>query len=423
MNKFWIILSHTYVSKVKTKSFIITTAIAIALIIGLANIQSIMELFSDEESKTEIAVLDETNQMYDSLRENLAQTDEGLSLIEYQGTMEEAKLDVGEDTYHAFLYITAMDQGIPEASYYSKNVGMDPLRASIQQHLQQMKVTIAANQVGIEQGTVEEILSPVQFDVVSLSDNGAVDPTTKTEEELNEARGLVYVMLFLLYFAVLTYGNMIAMDVANEKSSRVMEILISSASPVQQMFAKIIGVALVGLTQIGLFILVGFIMLNQKRNELTGGVFDYFGLQDVTASTFVYALVFFLLGYLLYATLAAMVGSLVSRVEDVNQLMLPIIFLIIIAFMVAMFGLNAPESTFVKVTSYIPFFTPMLMFLRVGMLDIPFWETGLSIVIMVITIYILALIGARIYRGGVLMYGRSTSLKDFKQAIQLSKKE
>src|SRR5699024_9463285 len=101
------------------------------------------------------------------------------------------------------------------------------------------------------------------------------------------ARGLVYVILFLLYFAVISYGNMIAMDIANEKTSRVMEILISSSSPISQMFAKILGVGTVGLVQMGAFLIVGFVMLQQKQDELVGGFFEVFGLSDIQVSTFV----------------------------------------------------------------------------------------------------------------------------------------
>jgi len=131
----------------------------------------------------------------------------------------------------------------------------------------------------------------------------------------------------------------------------------------------------------------------------------------------------YFLGYFLYATLSAMLGSLVSRMEDVGQVMLPVTLLIVAAFMVSMFGISMPEASIVTITSHIPFFAPLVMFLRVGLLEVPAWEIALSIGLLVLTIIILAIIGARIYRGGVLMYGRSSSLKDFKQALRLSKKE
>ncbi|MCT2535553.1 ABC transporter permease [Aquibacillus koreensis] len=420
-NKFWIVLSHTYWSRFKTKSYMITTALILLFIIGLANVQSIMELFAGEDEADRVAVIDDTGTIFDSLVANLESTDSDIELTNYEGTVEEAKEEVSAGTFNAALHIT-MEDDMPAASYHSNQVSASGLANQLENSMQQIKIAMATNAAGIDQATIEQIYAPIAFETVMIQGEGDDGPQ-KSEEDLNSARGLVYVILFLLYFAVLTYGNMTAMDIANEKTSRVMEILISSSSPVSQMFAKILGIALLGLTQFGLIVIVGYVLIQQKKDEMVGGFFDYFGLEDIPVSTFIYAIVFFILGYLLYATLSAMLGSLVSRIEDVQQLMMPVIFLIIIAFMIAMFGLNAPETSFVKITSFIPFFTPLLMFLRVGMLDVPFWEVGLSIIIMVVTISILAVLGARVYKGGVLMYGRSTSLKDFKKALQLSKKE
>src|SRR5690606_8340197 len=155
-------------------------------------------------------------------------------------------------------------------------------------------------------------------------------------------------------FMVLTYGQMIMTDVANEKSSRVMELLVSSAPPVTHMFAKILGIALLGLTQLGTIILVGYVMMTAKNDELKGEIIDYLGLSEISPSIYVYAIVFFLLGYLLYATISAMLGSLVSRVEDTGQMMFPLVVLIMVAFFISVFGIAAPDSTFVTVTSYIP---------------------------------------------------------------------
>ncbi len=156
---------------------------------------------------------------------------------------------------------------------------------------------------------------------------------------------------------------------------------------------------------------------------MEGGFFEFLGFQNVPLSTIIYAVVFFILGYFLYATLAALLGSLVSRIEDVQQMITPMTFLVVAGFMIAMFGLNQPDITFITITSYIPFFTPMLMFMRVGMLTLPAWEPILGIVILVISIIILAIFGAKVYQGGVLMYGKSNSFKDITKALQLTKKE
>ncbi|WP_407272886.1 ABC transporter permease [Radiobacillus sp. PE A8.2] len=421
MNKFWVVLSHTYMSRVKSKSFLITTIITLLFILAMTNIQSIIGLFNEDEP-TKIAVVDESNEIYESLNDVLQTSDEDIELIAYTSELSNAKQELRDGTYDALLYITVEDE-LPNATYYTARIDTGSTSNMIEQQLQQIKIARATEKAGLDQAAVQQIFTPVAFEKEALPTEGGNVGEVKSEEELNSARGLVYVMLFLLYFGVLMYGNMIAMDVANEKTSRVMEILISSTSPIGQMFAKIIGIALLGLTQIGLFLTVGFILIRQKQDQLVGGMFEYFGLQDVQMSTFIYAIVFFLLGYLIYATLSAMLGSLVSRIEDVQQLMLPLTFLIMIGFFLAMFGLSVPDSKMVVISSFIPFFTPMLMFLRVGMLDVPFWEVGLSILIMIVTIIVLAIIGARVYKGGVLMYGKATSLKDIKKALQLSKNE
>ncbi|MFB4167074.1 ABC transporter permease [Virgibacillus sp. JSM 102003] len=415
MNKFWIILSHTYMTKFKTKSFLISTIISLVFIFAIANIQTVMDTFSGDTDK--IAVIDESGELFTPLEESVEGSTDEMDLIAFDGSKEDGKNAVQDEKYAALISLSLNAEGLPEATYFANNIAEAGEQSVIQQQLQQLKVAAATQQAGVDQETITEIYSPVTFNKVALDDSA------KTAEELNQARGIVYVMLFLLYISVITYGTMIANDVATEKSSRVMEILISSASPVTHMFAKIIGIALLGLTQVGIIIGVGYSLIMSKQNELTGGVFDYFGIQNTSASVYVYAIVFFLLGYLLYATLAAMLGSLVSRTEDVQQMIMPMIFLVMIAFFIAMFGLEAPDSSFVTVTSYIPFFAPMLMFLRVGMLDIPIWEVVISIGILVATILLFAAIGARVYKGGVLMYGRSSSLKDVKKAIALSKKE
>ncbi|MFB1051113.1 ABC transporter permease [Paraliobacillus sp. JSM ZJ581] len=421
MNKFWIVLAHTYWTRFKSKSFIITTGIFLLFIIGFANIQSIIGVFDGDNEPDVVAVIDETDSIYSVLSESIEQMDANFVLESYDGSLQEAEKEARSEAYVGVLKVSYNEDNLPVGSYHTNQLSDTSISTMLENQLQQIKIAMATSQSGVDQSVIESIYAPVTFDMVAIeSGNGT---TTKTEEELSGARGLVYAMLFLLYMTVLTYGNMIAMDVANEKSSRVMEILISSSSPVGQMFAKIFGIALLGLTQIAVFITAGYVLIKQKQDELVGGMFEFFGLSDIEISTFVYGVIFFLLGYLLYATLSAMLGSLVSRMEDVQQIMMPVILLIIIAFMVSMFGLNSPDNSFITITSYIPFFTPMVMFLRVGMLEIPFWEVGLGIAIMVATILIFAVIGARVYRGGVLMYGRSSSLKDFKQAIQLSKKE
>lgn len=416
MNKFWIILSHTYWNKVKSKTFIITTALMLGLIVLAANFENIAKLFSDD-GKEQIAVIDQTDVLFAPLKESLESIEDDMELVVFSDSEEAGKNAVQEETYEALVTLSFNNEGLPNAVYFANDITNTRQQQVLQEQLQQLQIGIIIENAGIDPNVLASIQQPVQFDTVAL-DEGA-----KTMEEMFQAQGIVYVMVFLMYMVVIMYGTMIASDVATEKSSRVMEILISSAPPVAHMFAKILGIALVGLTQIGIFIGVGAGMIAVQRDELVGGLLDTFGFLDAPVSLIVYGIVFFLLGYLLYATLAAMFGSLVNRSEDANQAISPLIMLLVIAFIIAMSGLGAPQTSLVTITSFIPFFAPMVMLLRIGMLDLPVWEIALSIGILIATIIILGLIGARVYKGGVLMYGGSNMFKDIKKAIMLSKKE
>ncbi|WP_017472427.1 ABC transporter permease [Amphibacillus jilinensis] len=421
MRKFGVVLLHSYLSRLKSKSFMITTALFLLFIIAVGNLDFIMNLFDGDGSADQVAVIDETEDIYPWLSEQIEQGEHTFELVDFEGTVEQAEADILSGEYVGVLSLQADDQDYFIANYHTDQLINQSVQNQLDNYLQQYKIALATNEAGIDQEVIESIYQPIVFETVAIET--ADGRTARSEEEIGVARGLVYVMLFVLYFAVLTYGNMIAMDIANEKSSRVMEILISSSPPISQMFAKIAGIALLGLTQIGLFFVVGYYMIERVQDELVGGFFEVFGFSEIAVSTYVYAVVFFLLGYLLYATLSAMLGSLVSRMEDVNQLMMPVILLIVVAFMLSMFGINMPEASVVTVTSYIPFFTPLVMFLRVGLLEVPAWEVALSIGILIFTILLLAYIGAKVYRGGVLMYGKGSSLKDFKRALQLAKKD
>lgn len=417
MNKFFIILQHTFLSKLKTRSFIITTAVMVGIIYLLANLTNIIDFFNKSDEGEQIVVIDESGQFFDLFEQQMTAMRSELTISLFKGTEKEAEAEVEDGAVDGLLIISTDENQLPKATFKALTVADSMLPMELESGLQQIKTALAAQQLDLTEEQLNSIYEPVAFEKMALLEHA------KTEEELNQARGLVYVLLFVIYIAVLMYASMIATEVATEKSSRVMEILISSVSPITQMFAKIFGIALLGLTQIVILLVVGYSVIKKNLQSLDEGFFSYMGFGDIPTSTIIYAVVFFILGYLLYATMAALLGSLVSRIEDVNQFIAPMTFLVVIGFMIAMFGLGKPDAPFITITSFIPFFTPMIMFLRVGMLTIPTWEVMLGIGILVLTIVILAMFGARVYRGGVLMYGKSGSLKDIAKAIQLTKKE
>ncbi|PLS17532.1 hypothetical protein CVD28_11060 [Bacillus sp. M6-12] len=413
MSKFWIVLFHTYLSKIKTKSFIISTGIMLLLIIGLTNLSSIIDTFNKNENDT-VAVLDETGELYQPFIAQVKAINQDLELKQAENE-ETARKWVNSEKIKGYLVLSFDSKGMPSGTYKANSISDTSLNSELSMALSQAKSGIVAEKLKLDAEGIAALNTPAAFE------NEALVANAKTAEELDSARGLVYVLLFVIYFGVLLYANMIAMEVATEKTSRVMEILISSVSPVKQMFAKIFGIALVSITQMLLFFGVGYIFIKRNLSEMNEGFFSVFGFESTSLSTIIYAIIFSLLGYLLYATLAACLGSMVSRIEDLQQMISPMTMVVVLGFMLAMFGLSNPEASFITVTSFIPFFAPMIMFLRVGMLEVPGWEVALSIGLLIATIVLLGIFGARIYRGGVLMYGKSNSFKDIKKALQITK--
>lgn len=418
MNKFWTVLFHTYKSKLLTKQFVITTIIVGILIVGVSNIDNIIDMFN-KDSTEKVAVLDDTGELFAPLSKQAEQSTEDIKLVDYTKSENQAKKDVQKGDLTGYLLLDTNNNGIPEGTYKADKIAEQSIIDPLQQSLQQVKVAVAAQHLGLNADQVEQVYTPVSFDKVAL-EKGA-----KSETELNQARLIVYGIVLLMFFSVMMYGMMIAMEVATEKSSRVMEILISSVSPVKQMFGKIFGIALLGMTQFAFLFAVGSssFLTFTSDSGMGGEILDFLSFDVLSPAILVYAVIFFVLGFLLYATLLAMLGSLINRVEEANQMMMPVIFIILGGFYIAMFGMMQPDTSFITVTSFIPFFSPMIMMLRVGMLSVPFWQVALSLALLVATILFFVIVGARIYRGGVLMYGKSTSWKSIKQAFVLTKSE
>lgn len=421
MNKFWIVLFHTYTSKLKTKSFLISTAITLALVMVVTNLGSIISLFDKDGGEPDkIAVIDQSNQLYETFAQQvkIADKDHELELVKAKKSEKDLEKDVRDDKLAYMLILARDQQGEPTGTYKALDIADSTAVSTIEQALSQTKIAVGTAELNVPPEKLNKLFSPVKVKSVALKEGA------KTEEELQKASGLVYIVLFVIYISVVMYASMIATEVATEKSSRVMEILISSVPPVQQMFAKLFGIALLGLTQLAVICLAGYLSL-KSNGETAGGAAEqikgFLDISGVPVATLVYGVIFLALGYFLYATLAAFLGSVVSRIEDVQQMISPMILLVVAGFMIAMFGLSAPDSPFITVMSFIPFFAPMIMFLRVGMLDIPFWEAALGIGITAATIVILAIIGAKVYKGGVLMYGNGGGLKNIRQALKLSK--
>ncbi len=227
-----------------------------------------------------------------------------------------------------------------------------------------------------------------------------------------------YVMIFALYMVILLYGQMVAMSVATEKSSRAMELLITSAKPLNMMFGKVLAACLAGLVQLVAVFGSALVFYNANKsywgdNMIVDSIFN------IPPELFAYMLVFFLLGFLIYAFLYGAISSTVSKLEDINTAVQPVTFLFIIGFMVVMFSMSSGnvDNMLMQVCSYVPFTSPMAMFTRIAMSTVHWYEIAISIGILIASTLGIGVLSAKIYRVGVLMYGTRPKLPEIIKAV------
>ena len=228
-----------------------------------------------------------------------------------------------------------------------------------------------------------------------------------------------YIMIFALYMVILIYGQMVATNVASEKSSRAMELLITSVNSTSMIFGKVVSSCLAGLIQLVAIFGTAFTCYNINKSYLSD--IDFVAsIFNIPAHILVYMLVSFLLGFFLYAFLYGAIGSTVSKLEDINTSVMPVTFLFIIAFMVDIFSFSSGnvDSVLMKICSYIPFTSPIVMFTRITMSSVALYEIVISIVILVASVIGVGFVSAKIYRAGVLLYGAAPKLSSIIKAIR-----
>ena len=226
-----------------------------------------------------------------------------------------------------------------------------------------------------------------------------------------------YIMIFALYMVILLYGQMVATNVATEKSSRAMEVLVTSAKPTSMMFGKVLASCIAGFSQLVLVFGTAILLYNVNKEALSNPLIA--SIFDIPIELFIYLIVFFVLGFLIYAFMFGAIGSTASKLEDINTSVMPITFLFIIAFMVVMFSMSSGsvDNTAMLVCSYIPFTSPMAMFTRICMSTVAWYEIAISIAILIGSTVGIGVLSAKIYRVGVLMYGTSPKIGNIIKAV------
>ena len=298
---------------------------------------------------------------------------------------------------------------LTEYTYYVDNLSMYDMNTSVaDEMLESFYLMNAMVENGMSAEEVGEIMS------VYVSGNVESLGVDQMQNFL-----YTYIMVFALYMVILLYGQMVATNVATEKSSRAMEVLITSAKPTSMMFGKVLASCVAGFIQLALVFGSAFLFYNVNRSYFEGS-FIVSSIFDIPVELLIYMLVFFILGFLIYAFLYGAVGSTVSKLEDINTSVMPITLLFIVGFMVVVFSMSSGsvDNMLMKVCSFVPFTSPMAMFTRIAMGSVHVYEIAISICILAASVVAVGVIAAKIYRVGVLLYGKAPRLSAIFKAIR-----
>lgn len=419
MKKMYLIIEREYLERVRKKSFIIVTLLMPILMIGLMIAPTLMMLYSTSDQK-QIVVIDKSGRVADKLQpsaEILFVEESILSKAEACNVYNE------ESGIFGVLYIGEEIEARDSVQLIT-NSSLSPM---LEENIATQISSIVEREklLAYNIDNLDEILANVETHIelsTYLNDGtGAEESMESTSSGMNYILGLVLGML--LYMVILLYGQMVLTSVVEEKSSRVLDVMVTTCTPFQLMMGKILGIALVAITQIGIWALLvisssKFLLptllpadIATTNDMMLGSVVGTLGDTGYIAMLFTYLLLFILGGFLLYASLYAAAGSAVDSVQDGQQfntvIMLPIILSIIV--MTSVF--NDPNSSLVFWGSMIPFTSPVVMVARIPF-GIPTWEIVTSLLILYATFILTTWMAAKIYRVGIFMHGKRPSWGD-----------
>ena len=398
MKQFGKILKFELKGYMRNKVFVgitIFLVVAIAIVMFIPNIIAAFE--SDDEG--DVTPTDLPTMLVYAEDENLSAIVKeyfGNAFVDYNvkvadGSIDELKNDViSGNAECAFVMNSASSY-----TYYVNNLSMYDSNTALADTVLQEVYRINA--------MVQNGLTPEQAgNIMSVQ----IESSTETlGKDQMQNFFYTYIMIFALYMVILLYGQMVATNVATEKSSRAMEVLVTSAKPTSMMFGKVLASCIAGFSQLVLVFGTAILLYNVNKEALSNPLIA--SIFDIPIELFIYLIVFFVLGFLIYAFMFGAIGSTASKLEDINTSVMPITFLFIIAFMVVMFSMSSGsvDNTAMLVCSYIPFTSPMAMFTRICMSTVAWYEIAISIAILIGSTVGIGVLSAKIYRVGVLLYG------------------
>lgn len=424
-----LIIGHEYKNRVTQRVFIITSIILLVIVFLAPFIPTIVQLVQHitarPASQTQVVVMNSAGMVaglnettliaYMNSQLNGTKTGSSApyaitsqppaSLGSLQSQVKQGKLDI-------LLVLERSTQGNLQFLY---NTNADPNNdsnlTSIQALAQQLTVLDTAHRLGLTSAQIRSLFAPPSLTTVYTQQSQGARSASES------AAGYVLALagMYLLFYAVMAYGSAVANGVAEEKSSRIMEILVNAATPWQLLAGKIVGIGAAGLSQMACLVVVGIgALLLQAPLQValfganTGGLSQLF--TGVFLPFYLLFLVYFLLAFFLYATLFAGLGAMVKRQDEVASATQIPLMLLILGWIPFIFGLSSPDATWTKVLSYIPFWTPMLMLVRLARGTVAWWEIVMTVALMLVAILACTWFAARLYRLGVLMYGQKPGL-------------
>lgn len=427
MNKIFLIIQREYTTRVKKKSFIVMTIVGPILMAAMIILPAFLANWSEATEKR-IAVLDETGWFFEKFK-----NEDNIKFYYVFGELEAEKTEALNTKGDLLLYIPRPELNIPvNAELFStKQPGLN-----VTSYIKSIMKQIVENKKLLASGIDPEIIksAKVEINLINIKvDEGGIEKKSNTEVEV----GLSVFAGIMIYFFIFMFGAQVLKGVIEEKSNRIVEVIISSVKPFQLMMGKIIGIALVGLTQFLLWIIftliiVGIVQLVFMSNsssamEMMGNQSELMSqlntggsqmdpmlmvtetLGSINFTTMVFSFIFYFLGgYLMYASLFAAIGGAVDNDADTQQFMLPVSIPLILA--VAMSGviINQPDSSLAFWMSMIPFTSPITMMMRIPF-GVPGWEIALSMGLLIAGFILSTWIAGKIYRTGILMYGKKIS--------------
>ena len=410
MKQFGKILKFELKGYMRNKVFVgftIFLVVAIAIVMFIPNIITAFE--SDDEG--DVTPTDLPTMLVYAEDKNLSAIVKeyfGNAFVDYnvkvaEGSVDELKNDIiSGNAECAFVMNSASSY-----TYYVNNLSMYDMNTEVANTVLQEVYRINA--------MVQNGLTPEQAgEIMSVQIESGTETLGKDQMQ---NFFYTYIMIFALYMVILLYGQMVATNVATEKSSRAMEVLVTSAKPTSMMFGKVLASCIAGFSQLVLVFGTAILLYNVNKEALSNPLIA--SIFDIPIELFIYLIVFFVLGFLIYAFMFGAIGSTASKLEDINTSVMPITFLFIIAFMVVMFsmGSGSVDNTAMLVCSYIPFTSPMAMFTRICMSTVAWYEIAISIAILIGSTIGIGVLSAKIYRVGVLLYGTPPKFSNIMKTV------